>query len=149
MFCPNCGDEFREGITTCPDCDVSLVEELPEESPPRLSVVDTTHDPDRLAMLVETLESAQVPYVVEAGTALSLLDDDSAPELSFPESWQARLWIPGNFAARAAELIAEVAAPGFSKALSQRIGAEDAEPAAPRRRKGSISRKRRRSTPLG
>ena len=130
MFCPNCGDEFREEITTCPDCDVSLVEELPEESPSRLSVVDTTHDPDRLAILVETLESAQVPYVVEAGTALSLLDDDSAPELSSPESWQARLWIPGNFAARAAELIAEVAAPGFLKALSQRIGAEDAEPAA-------------------
>jgi len=31
MFCPRCGDEFRPGFTECPDCMVSLVEELRAE----------------------------------------------------------------------------------------------------------------------
>jgi membrane protease YdiL (CAAX protease family) len=31
MFCPSCEDEFREGFTWCPDCDVALVESLPSE----------------------------------------------------------------------------------------------------------------------
>lgn len=32
MYCPKCGCEYREGIDTCPDCGVKLVqEELPSE----------------------------------------------------------------------------------------------------------------------
>lgn len=31
MWCPKCRDEFVEGITVCPDCEVDLVDELPEE----------------------------------------------------------------------------------------------------------------------
>src|SRR5258707_717455 len=31
MFCPRCGGEYREGFTWCADCDVALVEVLPEE----------------------------------------------------------------------------------------------------------------------
>jgi hypothetical protein len=91
----------------CPDCGIDLVEDLPEQSPPRLSILETTRDADRLAILLEQLENAQVPYVVEAGTALSLLDDESGPDLSAPDPWQARLWIPGSFGARAAEAIAK------------------------------------------
>lgn len=30
MYCPVCGDEYREGITRCPEHDVELVEEPPE-----------------------------------------------------------------------------------------------------------------------
>ena len=32
MWCPECKNEYREGITRCVDCDVDLVETLPEES---------------------------------------------------------------------------------------------------------------------
>jgi len=85
--------------------------EMPEEAPARLSILETTRDADCLAILLEQLENAQVPYVVEAGTAISLLDDDSAPEISAPDPWQARLWIPGSFGARAAEVIANAPAP--------------------------------------
>ncbi len=31
-WCPNCKNEYVEGITHCPDCDVDLVEELPQET---------------------------------------------------------------------------------------------------------------------
>jgi hypothetical protein len=103
---------------------------LPEESPALLSIVDTTRDPDRLAILVEQLENARVPYVVEAGTALSLLEADPAPELAGPEDWKGQLWVPGNFAARAEQMIAEAAKPGFFKALAQREGAAETEPVA-------------------
>ena len=30
-WCPNCKNEYREGVTTCPDCDIELVDELPED----------------------------------------------------------------------------------------------------------------------
>ena len=30
-WCPKCKNEYREGVTVCPDCDVELVDELPEE----------------------------------------------------------------------------------------------------------------------
>ena len=131
MFCPNCRDEFRDGISLCPDCELPLVEDLAEETPALLSIVETTRDPDRLAILVEQLEGARVPYVVEAGTALSLVEGDPAPDVSFPEDWKARLWVPGDFAASAAQMVAETAKPGFLRALSKRIGAEETEPSVP------------------
>jgi len=31
MFCPECKAEYRSGFTHCVDCDVDLVQELPEE----------------------------------------------------------------------------------------------------------------------
>jgi hypothetical protein len=30
MFCPACKGEYRSGFTHCADCDVDLVESLPE-----------------------------------------------------------------------------------------------------------------------
>ena len=30
-WCPKCKNEYREGVTVCPDCDIELVEELSEE----------------------------------------------------------------------------------------------------------------------
>jgi hypothetical protein len=29
-YCPTCGYEFQEGIATCPDCKVPLLDKLPE-----------------------------------------------------------------------------------------------------------------------
>jgi hypothetical protein len=94
----------------CPDCGIDLVEELHAESVPRLSILETTRDSNRLGTLLDQLENARVPYVVEAGTALSLLDDESGPEPSVPDPWEARVWIPASFAERAAEAMAQTPA---------------------------------------
>jgi hypothetical protein len=32
MFCPKCGYEYRQGFTECPDCNVNLVHEPPEDA---------------------------------------------------------------------------------------------------------------------
>jgi hypothetical protein len=35
MFCPKCRSEYREGFTTCSDCGIPLVHELPPEAAPQ------------------------------------------------------------------------------------------------------------------
>ena len=32
MYCPKCGSEYREGFTSCADCEVPLVEQAPAEN---------------------------------------------------------------------------------------------------------------------
>ena len=34
MYCPKCGEEFREGYTRCAECGCDLVERLPRQTPP-------------------------------------------------------------------------------------------------------------------
>ncbi len=45
MFCPNCGAEYREGFTHCPDCDVELVKDLPDRKA-QLDVKTASEDND-------------------------------------------------------------------------------------------------------
>jgi len=33
MFCPKCKAEYREGFSSCADCNISLIPELPPEPP--------------------------------------------------------------------------------------------------------------------
>jgi hypothetical protein len=127
VICPKCRDEFREGIEACPDCGAELVEELLPEPSQRLLVIETTRDPERLGILLDQLENAQVPYVVEAGTALSLLDDESGPEPSVPDPWEARLRVPAGFAERAAEAIAKAPAPASMDKAAETDEPEEVE----------------------
>ena len=104
MFCPSCEAEYREGITECSDCGVALVDELREAGPARLVTLKITRSAELLAVLVERLEMAGVAYVVEAGTALSLLEErDDEPE--FPEPWQARIYVIAELKERATRIL--------------------------------------------
>ena len=38
-WCPKCKNEYIEGITTCTDCGVDLVDELPKETDPGAPVI--------------------------------------------------------------------------------------------------------------
>src|SRR5687767_12757397 len=63
MICPECETEYREGFTTCSDCDVALVAELGTAS---LVPLTMERSPDLVAAVVEALETAEIPYVIEA-----------------------------------------------------------------------------------
>lgn len=57
MFCPKCDREFEEGTLACPDCELTLVEDPPEE--------DEAPDWTRFAIKVERLVRSRFRFLVE------------------------------------------------------------------------------------
>lgn len=131
MFCPDCGGEYRSGFTTCADCGVALVAEPPtaaeEDETGPLAALPVTGDPELLAELTGRLEQAEVPYVVQAGTALALLEDDGALIGGRPEAWEARLWVATEKLERATAIHAKLVAELDPRRQQLRLG----EPPSP------------------
>lgn len=74
MYCPDCRAEYREGVETCPDCEIRLVVELPPEGPDAdLVPVFETADVSLLPVVTSVLDSARIPYLVQGEEALSVL----------------------------------------------------------------------------
>jgi len=74
MYCPECRAEYREGIETCPDCEIRLVVELSAEDPDEdLVAVFETADVSLLPIVKSLLDSARIPCVVQGEEALSVL----------------------------------------------------------------------------
>jgi putative signal transducing protein len=66
VFCPKCGDEYRPGFTRCADCDVDLVDKLPDvEEPPPFEMVTVLETGDQsLAAVAESiLQGAGIPFI--------------------------------------------------------------------------------------
>jgi hypothetical protein len=120
MICPGCRAEYRDGFYTCSDCDLALVApeslgsaradaespfggEFPDATIPFLE----TSDPDLLSHLIVELETAGVPYAIEAGTALGLLTGDEVD--AHPGIWESRLRVPADQRVRASEILDELA----------------------------------------
>ncbi len=77
MFCPKCKDEFMPGILTCPDCKVSLCNQLPGES------IDT-YEPEYVELLT-VLETADIGIIM---VAKSLLEEAGIRYLAKGEGLQ-------------------------------------------------------------
>ena len=76
MYCPECRAEFREGVTTCPDCDVALIAELPpvpELTDEDLVAVLDTGDVSVLPVVKSVLRAAEIPFVVQGDESMGVL----------------------------------------------------------------------------
>jgi len=79
-FCPLCKSEYGAGTKRCPDCEVDLVEELPEEAelegseeelPENLVLLYSTRNKVYAEFLKETLENSDIPcYMKTSGSFL-------------------------------------------------------------------------------
>ena len=106
MICPSCGSEYREGFTRCADCDVDLAETIAAERQ-NLAPLTLEANGELVSELTDRLEKAGVPYAIEAGTALNLLDDPGA-EIEGPEDWCARVWVAKGFEERAERILDQI-----------------------------------------
>ena len=73
MFCPHCKAEYRPGFTICADCEVDLVDALPEPESkepnpliPRGPLIELlrTRDPAFVAFLKSVFMAEVIPHVV-------------------------------------------------------------------------------------
>lgn len=63
MYCPSCRAEFREGFFRCEDCDVALVETLPEEKiEPGYVELATVFTEGEIALIKANLDQAGIDY---------------------------------------------------------------------------------------
>ena len=66
MYCPECGSEYREGFTTCADCEVPLTDTPPgEPEHPDFELVTVFEgsDPAALALAESLLIEEKIPYM--------------------------------------------------------------------------------------
>ena len=63
--------------------------------------------PELVAELVDRLEKAAVPYVIEAGTAVAMLGSESIV-FAEPQPWEARVYVADAFGDRALEILRKV-----------------------------------------
>jgi hypothetical protein len=92
MFCPQCKAEYIPGVTRCSDCDVALVERLPESgvdpdgelSDARLRGVWSGEDQNSCVITCEKLGDAGIPYKVIQHKMQYFKDVDEHYEIGVP-----------------------------------------------------------------
>ena len=90
MFCPQCKAEYRVGFIRCSDCDVALVEHLPEENPP-IAPTDSRRfeadpfEPEAKLIVIRTYQNA-----IEADLAKTALDAAGIPSILSDSSLASR-----------------------------------------------------------
>jgi len=119
MFCPQCRTEYRKGFNRCSDCDIPLVERLPEPAVASGALTDANREregcdldavirtalsnPIATALAESLLQEAGIPYFVI---------DQSRPAAqeggNFLAWWSAR--VPREREAEAREIIESVEA---------------------------------------
>lgn len=125
-FCPQCGYEYEEGVTLCPDCDKTLVAEPPDDPQPTTAGWPPAEDIEGGAEMDEMNEEALVAVYESTDEALSdallaTLEDanipvmeefDRAPlgdglDLGVLHGPYSRLMVPESYEERARKIVAD------------------------------------------
>ncbi|HYN06644.1 MAG TPA: zinc ribbon domain-containing protein [Vicinamibacterales bacterium] len=134
MYCPNCGLEYPSFATTCPSCDVALVAERPGGSPDpdaTLESVFETADPAILPLATMTLDEQGIEYTVQGRGSLDALRyPTDVPDLARSDA-RHRIVVRQEDAARARELVADLASSGAAVAASEPLPTSVDAPPAP------------------
>lgn len=74
MFCPECGLDFDDSSSFCPDCEVPLVAEPAEETGGAVEFIPLVEvtDVDAFALLTSRLEEEGIPWFVQSEPPLEL-----------------------------------------------------------------------------
>jgi hypothetical protein len=68
MFCAKCRCEYREGFTTCSDCNIPLVHELPPEAGPdyiEFEEILSTNSPSDRPLIKSILDAEGIAYIFQ------------------------------------------------------------------------------------
>ncbi len=104
MFCPNCKAEYQQGYTRCSDCDVPLVDTLPEESHGEV-------DPDaRFIKLFETNDQTDISVVksILDGAGIRYFFQNDLMSVIYPFIQPAALMVLEEDVARTVDLLKDV-----------------------------------------
>ena len=106
MFCPECGAEYREGFTTCADCQIDLVDTPPKEGQEtetiQLETVFESTNPALIGIAKTVLDSAGIDFVAVGEKAVSVVFPGN------PFLGQVQLRVEKKRAAEAEALLSEI-----------------------------------------
>lgn len=74
MICPECGEEYENGVLDCESCEVPLMEEEGEDAE-FAALVEST-DVEYFGLVTARLEEAGIPWFVQSETSLGILPRD-------------------------------------------------------------------------
>jgi hypothetical protein len=135
MYCPRCRSEFEAWVKTCPDCDVSLVAELPPEpshEAPELRRVLETSDPDVLPVATSALRAAGIPFWTPGESSMDVLPLGTGGGSVASNLISAGVLVPADRYEEALAILETVARPMEGElAVEDELAAEDEDEEEP------------------
>jgi hypothetical protein len=100
MFCPQCRVEYRPGFTQCSDCDLDLVDALPQEP-------ERTGEANRIIWLGDSQETcvALCLRLKDAGIRYQVTEGMKSRNARMTVTWKYELQVPVEDEKRAKELL--------------------------------------------
>ena len=102
MFCPECKAEYRSGITHCVDCDVDLVQELPEQLRQSREQLRKVWSGDSQSDCVELCQELK-----DAGVAYEVSQIPLGPRSGMGVDWRFEIKVPHSLGDQARQLLNE------------------------------------------
>jgi len=106
MFCPECGAEFKEGITQCADCGVPLTPEAPREPevPEYVTILETS-DLSVIPVLKTALEGAGIPFRTRGEGLMDIFPAETLGAPFHSSAGEVEIRVPVDRAEEARELL--------------------------------------------